>query len=110
MTLLSYTLASDRELLEELGRRLRAARERQRLSAVEAAARTGLSRRTVWRAELGDNPTLLTLLRLLRLYGELEPLAALLREPELSPMAALQARQAAPRTKRRKHPAEPPRG
>jgi transcriptional regulator with XRE-family HTH domain len=110
MTLLSYTTANDREVLEEIGRRLRAARERQGLSAVQAAARTGLSRRTVWRAELGDNPTLLTLLRLLRLYGELEPLAALLREPELSPMAALQARQSAPVKKRRRNPAGPSRG
>ncbi len=101
MRLSSYTTASDREVLEEMGRRLRAARERQGFSAVDVAARTGLSRRTVWRAELGDNPTLSTLLRLLRLYGELESLSAVLREPEVSPMAALEAQQKSTARKRR---------
>lgn len=89
MPLSSYTTATDREVMVELGRRLHALREGQGLSAVEVAGRTGLSRRTVWRAERGDNPTLLTLLRLLRLYGRLDALDDFLRAPEVSPMAIL---------------------
>ncbi len=86
---ISYTEATDGEVLQEVGRRLRLLREAQGLTAIEAAARTGLSRRTVWRAELGDNPTLGTLLKLLRLYGRIEALDTFLREPEISPMALL---------------------
>lgn len=56
---------------------------------VDAAARTGLSRRTVHRAEAGDNPTLLTIVRMLRLYGRLDALEAFLTPAEISPMALL---------------------
>jgi len=110
MTPTSYTTATDLEVLEEIGRRLRSLREAQGLTAIEAAARTGLSRRTVWRAEQGDNPTLGTLLKLLRLYGRLAALDTFLREPEISPMALLQAQtdaQARKRSRARK-PAPPP--
>ena len=84
---------TDREVMGELGRRLRAQREAQRLTQVEAAERAGLSRRTVSRAEEGRNPTLLTLVRLLRLYGRVGALEDFLREPEVSPMAILESRQ-----------------
>ena len=43
-------------------------------------------------AERGDNPTLLTLLRMLRVYGRLPALEAFLPEPEISPMQRLEAR------------------
>ncbi len=95
----SYTLATDREIMQDLGRRLRRLREARELTAIEAAARAGLSRRTVWRAESGDNPTLLTLLRLLRTYGHIEAVESFVPEPVLSPMALL-----------RKPRPEPPRG
>jgi transcriptional regulator with XRE-family HTH domain len=80
---------TDREVMQELGRRLRAHREAQHLTRVEAAGRSGLSRRTVSRAEEGHNPTLLTIVRLLRLYGRVAALEDFLREPEVSPMAIL---------------------
>lgn len=89
---LSRTGLTDREVLRELGRRLRALREAQRLTGVETAERAGLSRRTVSRAEQGDNPTLLTVVRLLRLYGRLGALEDFLPEPEVSPMAILRRR------------------
>jgi transcriptional regulator with XRE-family HTH domain len=73
-----------------LGRRLRTQRESQALSMVEVAEETGLSRRTVYRAEAGQNPTLLTLVRLLRRYGRLGDLQLLAPEPEISPMAVLE--------------------
>lgn len=89
MPLINYSMATDREVLQDLGRRLRALRETQQLTAVEAAARTGLSRRTIWRAEQGDNPTMLTLVRLMRLYGCVDAWASFLAEPEVSPMELL---------------------
>ena len=46
----SLTTSTDGEIMEVLGRRLRALREAQRLTSIEAAAQTGLSRRTVYRA------------------------------------------------------------
>lgn len=80
---------SDPEILAELGRRLRVHRKARGLTLEEAAERAGLSRRTVYRAETGKNPTLLTFVRLLRVCGELGSLEGVLREPEVSPMALL---------------------
>jgi transcriptional regulator with XRE-family HTH domain len=89
MGFMNLSLRNDREIMAELGQRLRALRERTGQTAIAAAAATGLSRRTVWRAESGDNPTLLTLLRLLRLYGALDQLELFLRAPEISPMSLI---------------------
>jgi transcriptional regulator with XRE-family HTH domain len=81
----------DPEILRELGRRLRALRKARGLSAEQAAEGAGLGRRTVHRAEAGRNPTLATVVRLLRLYGEVGALERLVPEPELSPMALIEA-------------------
>jgi transcriptional regulator with XRE-family HTH domain len=91
MSQTSLSTATDAEVLRHLGARLRALRERRQLSAVEAAKQSGLARRTLYRAEHGLNPTLETLVRLLRLYGELGALVRLLPEPEASPMAVLES-------------------
>ena len=58
----------------------------------EAAERAGLGRNTLYRAEQGDNPTLQTLIRLLRVYGRLAALETLLPVPTISPMARLRER------------------
>ncbi len=83
---------SDPEILEVLGRRLAALRKTAGLNQAEAALRGGLDRSTVSRAEGGDNPTLLTVVRLLRVYGRLSALDAFIPEPEVSPMALIRAR------------------
>ena len=83
---------TDREIMALLGARLRALRKARRLTLKEVAAATDLARRTVARAEKGDNPQLETLLRLLRAYGRLEALDGFIPEPELSPMALLKER------------------
>ena len=80
--------------MRELGRRLAALREAQRLTMVEAAERAALSRQTLYRAERGQNPTLLTIVRLLRVYGRLAALESFIPEPEISPMAVLEERRA----------------
>ena len=91
---LSDTSATDREVMRELGRRLAALREAQRLTMLEAAERAALSRQTLYRAERGQNPTLLTIVRLLRVYGRLAALESFIPEPEISPMAVLEERRA----------------
>ena len=91
---LSYTSATDREVMQELGRRLVALRKSQRLTMLEAAERAALSRQTLYRAERGQNPTLVTIVRLLRVYGRLAALESFIPEPEISPMAVLEERRA----------------
>jgi transcriptional regulator with XRE-family HTH domain len=78
--------------MQQIGARLRGLRESQRITSGDAAAQAGLSRRTVYRAEMGHNPTLLSIVRLLRLYGRLDALAAFVPAPEISPMALLAER------------------
>lgn len=92
MSDITYESATDRELLLEIGRRLRALRKARGLTQTEAAERTGLARNTLYRAEQGDNPTLLTIVRLLRVYGRVAALDDFIRAPEVSPMARLEAR------------------
>jgi transcriptional regulator with XRE-family HTH domain len=97
MSDLSRTNATDREIMAELGRRLRQLRRRRHLTMIEVGKLAELDRTTVSRAEHGDNPTLLTIIRLLRVYGRLGALESFLPEPEVSPMARLEARRAATR-------------
>jgi DNA-binding XRE family transcriptional regulator len=80
---------TDAEWMGEVGRRLRRLRTSRKLTLVEVAERSGLDRVTVSRAEKGDNPTLHTLTRLLRVYGRLDGLQAMVPEPLPSPLAAL---------------------
>lgn len=87
-----YNRATDREILVTLGSRLKALREARGLTQTEAAERAGIGRNTLYRAEQGDNPTLHTLVRLLRAYGRLETLSSFIPEPEISPMARLRER------------------
>lgn len=88
----SLTSATDQEILQILGARLRSLREARALTLLEAAAGSGLSRRTIYRAEAGRNPTLASVLRLLRLYGRLEAMTEFIPEPTLSPLALLAQR------------------
>ena len=87
MAYISYVERPDPAILQDIGRRLRALRGDRHQQ--EAADLAGLTRQTVARAEHGDNPTLLTLIRLLRAYGRLGALESFIPEPEVSPMALL---------------------
>ncbi|MGD2069846.1 MAG: helix-turn-helix transcriptional regulator [Gemmatimonadota bacterium] len=83
---------TDPEIMEALGRRLAALRAAAGLNQAEVAERAALDRTTVSRAERGDNPTLLTVVRLLRVYGRLPALDAFIPEPGVSPMALVRSR------------------
>ena len=85
----AISTSPDPDVMAEVGRRLRGLRDAMGLSQAEAAAEAGLDRTTVSRAERGDNPTLLTLIRLLRVYGRMDALDAFIPLAEVSPMAVL---------------------
>jgi len=89
---IQYNSATDVEIMTEIGARLEALRKTRGLTQTDAAGRAGLGRNTLYRAEQGENPTLQTVIRLLRTYGRLGALATFIPAPELSPMARLRAR------------------
>lgn len=89
---MQFSTATDREIMAEIGERLRALRERRNLTQVEAATRADIGRHTLYRAEKGDNLTLDTLLRLLRVYGRIEAIDNFIPRPQVSPMARLRRR------------------
>jgi transcriptional regulator with XRE-family HTH domain len=82
----------DPDIMAEIGRRLRALRDATGLNQTEVAERAGLDRTTVSRAEQGDNPTLSTLVRLLRVYGRTDALEAFIPRAEVSPMDIIRRR------------------
>jgi len=82
MTPKGYMSATDAEVLSSIGERLRDLRKDRGLTQDQAAARAGLARSTVSEAENGKNPTLHTLVRLLRVYLSLSELEGLMAEPE----------------------------
>ena len=86
----SLTTRTDSEILKELGQRLRALRRSRRMSQVEAARRSGISRRTLYAAEHGENATILTMIRLLRSYGRLGALESFLAPVEISPIEVIE--------------------
>lgn len=83
----SFTTLADPEIMAAIGARLRSLRGR--VTQAQAAELAGLTRQTVSRAEAGDNPTLLTIIRLLRSYGRLDALEGFIPAPGVSPMALL---------------------
>ena len=86
---MSFTESTDREILAELGRRLREFRLGMDLTADLLAERAGLSVTTVLNAERGRNPTLETVVKILRILGRLDNLEAFLPAPGISPMDLL---------------------
>lgn len=106
MPLISPTV-TDREVMQMVGARLRALRRAQGTSILDTAAATGLSRMTISRAEHGDNPTLLTVVRLLRAYGRLAALEGFIPEATVSPVALLRERRRRDATKAPRPEARP---
>ena len=75
-----------RDVLAELGTRLRAYRLQQNTSVMDVARSAGLGTATILRAELGRGMTLANLVRLLRALGRLDALDAFLPAPTVSPI------------------------
>lgn len=78
--------ASLPEILVECGSRLRRYRLQQNRELEEVARTAGVGLRTAARAESGENPTLATLIKLLRALGRLDALDAFLPPALPSPI------------------------
>lgn len=95
------------EILAELGRRLERYRLQQNRTLADVAREAGVGLRTAARAEAGENPTLATMVKLLRALGRLEALDSFLPEPLVSPIqlaelsGKLRQRAGTPRRRRR---------
>lgn len=100
---------TDAEVLAELGARLRAYRAQQGFTVEQLAERAGVSTLTLLKAEQGGNPTLRTLLRVLRALGRMDLADNLLPSPPASPLAQL-ARSAPATPKRVRAKRGPSRG
>lgn len=105
MDQLKVTATTD-EVMLELGRRLQRYRLQQNRTLEDVAAAAGITMVTVSRAEAGKNPTLATVVRILRALGRLDALDAFLPPSLVSPiqLAALSGRerQRARRPRRRR--------
>ncbi len=76
--------ASEQTLLSDLGSRLRLARLRRKLSVETVAARAGMSRMTLFRAEKGESAVALgTYLRILEVLHLQNDIALLAKDDEL---------------------------
>ena len=82
--------ATTSEILQEIGRRLQRYRLQQNRTTELVAADAGISERTLRRAESGDNPTLESLVRILRALGRLDALESFLPAPLVSPIQLAQ--------------------
>jgi len=83
---------SDEAVLAALGERLARRRLRRDLTQQQLADEAGVSRRTVVRLEAGESTQLTNLVRVLRVLGLIEDLAALAPEPGPSPLEQLRNR------------------
>jgi transcriptional regulator with XRE-family HTH domain len=91
-------LLTDEVVIQEMGRRLAAARLERRMTQAELAYAAGVSKSTVERLEQGEPTQLANLIRCLRALGLLEALERLLPETAANPVELLKRRG---RTRRR---------
>lgn len=100
--------STTRDVLREMGERIRSYRLQQNVPIRQVALDAGLGIATVQRAEAGRGFTATTLVKLLRALGRLDALDAFLPAPSISPIqiAELGGRErlkaGSPRPRRRK--------
>ena len=109
---MNYAAMSEREILREIGRRLRRERLNQNHTQQKLSELTGLGRRTIVKAEQGEVTTLATFVAILRGLGLLAQLDQFLPAKPPSPVQLSQLkgrqRQRASRKGFRKKPGERP--
>ncbi len=86
---MSLATASDPSILKELTRRIRRRRLNLNLTQQQVADKSGLHIQTIKNFESGNNASLLTLIQILRVFGDLEALDQFLPDPGLSPIQLL---------------------
>jgi putative transcriptional regulator len=77
---------TDIEVMRELGSRLRAYRIQRNIPVDVVAERARLNRNTVMNAELGKNPRLATIVRLLRVLGRVDSIESFMPISTISPL------------------------
>jgi len=99
---------SDEAVLEELGRRLRKSRLAANLTQEQVAEEAGISMPTINKLEHGKPVQILTLIRVLRVLGQLDGLEAALPEPEPRPIDLFRRRGRERQRASRRHEEAPP--
>lgn len=77
---------SDKAVMVLIGERIQRERLNQNMTQKELAERAGIGARTVRSLEVGQKPTVETIIRALRALGRLGTIDAFLPEPGLSPL------------------------
>ena len=101
------------DVLQEVGARLRAYRLQQNQSVEQLSKRAGVGTRTISRVEAGKNPSLGTVVKLLRALGRLGAMDAFLEPALVSPIELAKfhgnerQRASAPRTQSRRSSGRP---
>ena len=80
---------SDTAILEELTQRIRQRRLNLNLTQEQVADKSGLHKQTIKNFESGKNASLLTLIQILRVFGDLGALDKFLPDPGVSPIQLL---------------------
>ncbi len=94
---MDYLFASDLQILEELGRRIKVARIQANYTQEELADHVGVSRTTLARLEAGKNISLVNFITLLRYLDELNTFSQVLkRDLRLDPKLIYEMEQKQP--------------
>lgn len=96
-----YMLA-DSEICRRIGKKLRQLRLRQNITQMSLAEQSQISVSSVKKIESGDIGSFDTLMRILRILGELDILSPLLKEDEMSPNEYLEFVESAKKKQRKR--------
>lgn len=80
---------TDRDILREIGQRVRQRRLNMNMTQEQLAAQAGLHVQTIKKFEAGKSPTLLTFIQVLRAFGDLQYLDQFMPPPGISPVNLL---------------------
>jgi transcriptional regulator with XRE-family HTH domain len=86
---MNWKRKTDREILIELGKRIREKRIQKRFKQSELARRAGISIYTLQKMEYGNSYNVSTLIQVLRALNELDQLDNFLPKVEISPIDIL---------------------
>ena len=86
-------ISTTKEILREIGARLRGLRLRRSVTQAKLAETAGVGHATIRRAEAGENIRLETVVKILRALGRVEALDSFLPEPLMSPIRLAEQRE-----------------
>ena len=86
---MDFNNLTDEQILLELTRRVKQLRLNQNITQEELANRAGLHVQTIKNFESGKSTKVITLIQILRAFGELNALDSFIPEPGISPIELL---------------------